>query len=201
MAVLSTLYQVVLFSDIVILNTTLSNQNSTMWYCSILALPVFPAIFTRQDENLILNSCKNATRIHFTALLSFLHCFTYHTPQTPTLLYPHSCPIHQPSPSALHHPITSPSFTHLPHLHLSKRPPPPHPATIISPHLTHYLHLTHRSFAQGSPDGAHVRCGDPTLCNEALVCHVQVQHVEGVVDCLHLLHLDEPGPQVLGSGC
>lgn len=56
---------------------------------------------------------------------------------------------------------------------------------------------THCSFAKSITNDSKVRGGYPALCNQALVCHIKVQHVECVVNGLDLAHLDEPCAQVL----
>ncbi len=41
--------------------------------------------------------------------------------------------------------------------------------------------------------------GAPALCDQTLLCHIQVEHVQCVVDGFDLAHLDEPNLDVLGS--
>lgn len=60
--------------------------------------------------------------------------------------------------------------------------------------------ISHRSPAQGELDGVQVGHGTPHLSDQTLLGHVDVAQVEGVVDGLHLPHLDEPHPHRLGGG-
>jgi len=60
--------------------------------------------------------------------------------------------------------------------------------------------LTDRSAAQGHLDLFEIVDRTPTLGDEAFLRHVQVEHVERVVDGFDLAHFDEPHFDVLG-GC
>lgn len=60
--------------------------------------------------------------------------------------------------------------------------------------------VSHRSPAQGELDGVQVGHGTPHFGDQTLLGHVDVAQVEGVVDGLHLPHLDEPHPHRLGGG-
>lgn len=59
---------------------------------------------------------------------------------------------------------------------------------------------THRAPSECELDGVEVGDGAPHLRNQALLGHVYVAQVQGVVDGLHLPHLDEPDPDVLSRG-
>lgn len=58
--------------------------------------------------------------------------------------------------------------------------------------------MTHRPPTQGELDGVQIGDGTPHLGDQTLLRHVDVAEVEGVVDGLHLPHLDEPHPDGLG---
>lgn len=60
------------------------------------------------------------------------------------------------------------------------------------------LKFTHRPPPQCKLDGVHVRHRTPHLSNQTLLRDVNVAEVEGVVDGLHLPHLNEPHPDGLG---
>lgn len=69
--------------------------------------------------------------------------------------------------------------------------------------LSSWLHSqlwgTHRAPSECKLDGVEVGDGAPDLCDQALLGHVDVAQVQGVVDGLHLAHLDEPDTDVLSS--
>ena len=52
---------------------------------------------------------------------------------------------------------------------------------------------THSSPGEGPLDLVEGLHGAPALGNEAALGHVQVEHVEGMVDGLYLLHLQDNG--------
>lgn len=60
--------------------------------------------------------------------------------------------------------------------------------------------MSHRSPPQSELDGVHVGDGAPHLGDQTLLGDVDVAQVEGVVDGLHLPHLDEPHSDRLGGG-
>lgn len=60
--------------------------------------------------------------------------------------------------------------------------------------------VSHRSPPQSKLDGVHVGDGAPHLGDQTLLGDVDVAQVEGVVDGLHLPHLDEPHSDRLGGG-
>ena len=60
--------------------------------------------------------------------------------------------------------------------------------------------FTHRPSSQGELDGVQVGDRTPHLSDQTLLSDVDVAEVEGVVDGLHLPHLDEPHPHGLGGG-
>lgn len=58
--------------------------------------------------------------------------------------------------------------------------------------------VTHRPPTQSKLDGVQIRDRTPHLCDQTLLCHVNVAEVERVVDGLHFSHFDEPHPDGLG---
>lgn len=60
--------------------------------------------------------------------------------------------------------------------------------------------VSHRSPPQSKLDGVHVGDGAPHLGDQTLLGDVDVAQVEGVVDGLHLPHLDEPHSDRLRGG-
>ena len=61
------------------------------------------------------------------------------------------------------------------------------------------MHVAYGSAAQRHLDLLEVVDGTPALADEALLRHVQVEHVQRVIDRLDLAHLDEPLLDVLGG--
>jgi hypothetical protein len=55
------------------------------------------------------------------------------------------------------------------------------------------------SVPQRSVDAIKGTAGAPALSNEGILSHLKVEHVEGVVDGFDLLHLDDPGSNLLLS--
>ena len=60
--------------------------------------------------------------------------------------------------------------------------------------------MTDRSTAQSHLDLLQVVDRTPALADETFLRHVEVEHVERVVDRFDLAHLDEPHLDVLGGG-
>lgn len=58
---------------------------------------------------------------------------------------------------------------------------------------------THSASPESKLDGIEVSHRAPDFSNEALLRDVDVAEVQGVVDGLHLAHLDEPHADVFGS--
>ena len=58
---------------------------------------------------------------------------------------------------------------------------------------------THRAPSECELDGVEVSDRAPDLRNQALLSHIDVAQVQGVVDGLHLPHFDKPDTGVLGS--
>ena len=44
-----------------------------------------------------------------------------------------------------------------------------------------------------------ISCSHPALGNKTLLCHIEVEHVQRVVNCLDLLHFDKPILDILCS--
>ena len=61
------------------------------------------------------------------------------------------------------------------------------------------MHVAYGSAAQRHLDLLEVVDWTPALADEALLRHVQVEHVQRVIDRLDLAHLDEPLLDVLGG--
>ena len=57
--------------------------------------------------------------------------------------------------------------------------------------------LTHGATTQGQLDGFDVQHGYPALRDETLLCDIQIEEIQRVVDGLDLSHLDEPVLDVL----
>lgn len=58
---------------------------------------------------------------------------------------------------------------------------------------------THSASPESKLDGIEVSNRTPHFSNQALLCHVDVAQVQGVVNRLHLPHFDEPHTDVFGS--
>lgn len=69
---------------------------------------------------------------------------------------------------------------------------------VVLPQLTGTAH-THSASPESKLDGIEVSHRTPHFSNQALLCHVDVAQVQGVVNGLHLPHFDEPDTDVFSS--
>jgi hypothetical protein len=60
--------------------------------------------------------------------------------------------------------------------------------------------MTYSAPTKRQLNGLQVQRRHPALSNETLLCHVQVEQVQSVVDGFDLAHLHEPVGDVLGCG-
>lgn len=58
---------------------------------------------------------------------------------------------------------------------------------------------THGASSESKLDGIEVRDRTPDFSNQALLGHVNVTQVQGMVDSLHLPHFDEPDADIFSS--
>ena len=60
--------------------------------------------------------------------------------------------------------------------------------------------LTHSASPESKLDRIEVSNRTPDFSNQALLCHIDIAQIQGMVDSLHLAYFDEPDTDIF-SGC